>query len=302
MKKIAITGARGKIASALIELYRSRTNVQLLLISSKTITGGIEPENERFSIATASPHDFESYKSVLRAFRPDVIINTIGYTDVDGCETERDLAQLLNARFPEMLARYARTFDAHLIHYSTDYVFDGAAGPYDETQIPRPINYYGKTKLAGENTIRALGCSHTIIRTNVVYGFGGRAKNDFVEWVIRVCSANLPVRAVVDQFSNPTFSADIALATAHFAERRRNGLYHVGGADYCSRYEFALAIARVFDLRTDLIESITTEQLNQKAPRPLRGGLIALQAEAELGIRFSGIINGLVAYRRRIRQ
>lgn len=299
MERIAITGASGKIASALIEHYYWQPVGTVLLISSRTLPAAIS-NTPHFEFAQASPLDSQTYKSILKAFRPTVIINTIGYTDVDGCETNRELAQFLNARFPEMLARFARTFDAHLVHYSTDYVFDGSAGPYDESQIPRPINYYGKTKLAGENAIRALGGISTIIRTNVVYGFGGNAKSDFVEWVIRSCSSNLPIRVAQDQFSNPTFSGDIALATALLIERQRTGLYHIGGADYCSRYDFALTIAKIFDLRPDLITAVTSDQLQQKASRPLRAGLVALRAEAELGIRFSSIVEGLTVYRRRL--
>jgi dTDP-4-dehydrorhamnose reductase len=299
MMKIAITGASGKIASALLEAYRTRRDVELLLLSSKPVTFGeclctVHVEN-------VAPHETERYKQTLKTFRPDAIINTIGYTDVDGCETNRALAQLLNAQFPEMLARYARTFDVHLVHYSTDYVFDGTAGPYDEAQLPNPINYYGKTKLAGENAIRSLGCRHTIIRTNVVYGFGGSAKSDFVEWVIRSCSANLPIFVATDQLSNPTFSGDIAWATIAFLDKGKMGLFHVGGADYCSRYDFARAIAQAFDVRDDLITPIATAELGQKAPRPLRAGLVSLKAEVILGRRFSGIAEGLALYRRHYR-
>ncbi|MCS7000946.1 MAG: dTDP-4-dehydrorhamnose reductase [Bacteroidota bacterium] len=299
MERIAITGASGKIASALVEYYKGQPDVKLLLLSSKEL---VPLPNENIKAVVASPFDFAAYKAALRAFQPSVIINTVAYTDVDGCETNRALAQQLNAHFPEMLARFARTFDAHLVHYSTDYVFDGTAGPYDEAQLPNPINYYGKSKLAGENAIRALCERFTIIRTNVVYGFGGRAKSDFVEWVVRSCSTNIPIRAATDQFSNPTLSSDIAIATALLVRRRCGGMYHIGGADYCSRYEFACTIARVFDLRQDLIAPVTTNELQQVARRPLRAGLVPLKAEVELGIRFSGIVEGLAFYRRQVRE
>jgi dTDP-4-dehydrorhamnose reductase len=296
MQRIAITGAGGKIASALIEYYFQQPDVELGLFSSKALE---IPSAPHVHLHTVSPLDFDAYKDALKEFRPTVIINAIGYTDVDGCETDRARAQLLNARFPEMLARYARAHDVHLVHYSTDYVFDGTAGPYDESHLPRPLNYYGKTKLSGENAIRSLGVQATIIRTNVVYGVGGTAKTDFVEWVRRSAAGNLPIRVAVDQFSNPTYSGDIALATALLIKRGCTGLYHVGGADYCSRYDFALAIADAFDVRPDLILPVTTDELQQKAPRPLRAGLVALKAEAQLGLRFSGIAEGLALLRRR---
>ena len=298
-RRIVITGASGKIASALIEYFRQQSRLELLLLSSKEVI--VDEGNAQITVARVSPHDFVAYKSAIKDFAPHVIINTVGYTDVDGCESNRALAQLLNSRFPEMLARFSRTFDVHLVHFSTDYVFDGTSGPYDEAQIPNPINYYGKTKLAGENAIRSSGCSATIIRTNVVYGYGGSSKNDFVEWVVRSAAANIPIRVAIDQFSNPTYSGDVALATAMLVERRRAGLYHLGGADYCSRYEFALTIARTFDLRSDLIVPVKTEQLEQRAPRPLRGGLISLLLQAELGISLSGISEGLTTYRRFLR-
>ncbi len=299
MRRIVITGASGKIASALIDYYRLQSRRELLLLSSKEIL--VEEGIAQTHVVRVSPHDIDAYKSVIKDFAPHVIINTVGYTDVDGCESNRALAQLLNSRFPEILARISRTFDVHLVHFSTDYVFDGTSGPYDEAQIPNPINYYGKTKLAGENAIRSSGCSATIIRINVVYGFGGSSKSDFVEWVIRSTVSNIPIRVATDQFSNPTYSGDVALATAMLVERRRTGLYHLGGSDYCSRYEFALSIARIFDLRSDLIVPVKTEQLQQRAPRPLRGGLISLLIQAELGISLSGITEGLTAYRHHLR-
>ena len=182
------------------------------------------------------------------------------------------------------------------MHLSTDYVFDGENGPYAETDTPAPINYYGKSKLAGENAIVTAGIDHAILRTNVVYG-PPSARPDFVQWVIKALDAEKPITVVTDQFSNPTYVEDLAMAIIRVIERRKIGVYHVAGSDYLSRYEFARRIATFFRTNPDLIKPITTDELGQAAKRPLRAGLVTLKAETSLGLRFRGIESGLISLR-----
>jgi dTDP-4-dehydrorhamnose reductase len=218
-------------------------------------------------------------------------------TNVDGCEENRKEAWFSNVTFVEQLARLSLIVESHLIHFSTDYVFDGAKGPYTEQDQPNPICYYGKSKLAGENAVLKSHANNTVIRTNVVYGLTTNDQSDFVQWVIKCHEANKTMNIVNDQLSNPTLTDDLALSVKRIIEKKRCGLYHIGGNSYCNRYEFALEIANIFHLDESLISPIQTHSLNQKAKRPLRGGLINLKAHTDLGIQYSTIQEGLVRLR-----
>ncbi|MFM8437112.1 MAG: SDR family oxidoreductase, partial [Candidatus Kapaibacterium sp.] len=133
--------------------------------------------------------------------------------------------------------------EAHLIHFSTDYVFNGEKGPYTETDVPDPVNYYGRTKLAGENAILTSKIPSTIIRTNIVYGHLPGVKKDFVTWVRDSGASGSGIAVVDDQFGNPTAAVDLAVATMRVIEKGRTGIYHVAGPEYLDRYSFARRIA-----------------------------------------------------------
>jgi len=227
---------------------------------------------------------------------PQVIVNTAAFTNVDDCETDRSMAWQVNVTLVETLARLARVTDAHLVHFSTDYVFDGAKGPYTEVDIPSPINYYGKTKLAGENACLSSGADATVVRTNVVYG-PGTSRIDFVHWVLMNIESKTEMRIVTDQISNPTYVDDLAEAVTRIIMRKRTGLYHVGGSDYVSRFDFAKRIADFFKLDSSMMTPITTAELHQPARRPLRGGLVSIKAESDLRMKVRGIDSGLVSLR-----
>jgi len=290
--KITIIGAGSTTAAALIPMLLDETDAQLQLVSSNPTT----TVNPRVVADVVDIADRSALKDAVMRFMPEVIVNAAAMTNVDACEMERQLAWTLNVTVVEHLVRIARATDAHLVHLSTDYVFDGEAGPYTEEDLPAPINYYGKSKLAGENAITTAGIDHAILRTNVVYG-PPSGRPDFVQWVIKALDTSRPITVVTDQFSNPTYVDDLAMAIIRVVERKRTGLYHIGGADYLSRYDFARRIATFFKVSTDLIRPITTAELQQAAKRPLKGGLVSLKAQAMLGLRFRGVESGLVSVR-----
>ena len=268
------------------------TDAELHLLSSNEIIA----EHERVTTTRIDITDRAVLKEAMMTHMPDAIINTAAMTNVDACEKNRKLAHSLNVTLVEYLTRIARQADAHLVHLSTDYVFNGDGGPYAETDLPSPVNYYGKSKLAGENGLLSAGIDFSVIRTNVVYG-PSHGRLDFVRWVIEALDDKREISVVTDQFSNPTYVDDLAESIIKIVERRKTGMYHVAGADYVSRYEFAKRIAEFFMVDQDLIKPVTTEELAQPAKRPLNGGLITLKAESELQMRFRGVDSGLVSIR-----
>jgi dTDP-4-dehydrorhamnose reductase len=292
---ILIVGAGSKTASIVVPMLVEEMGASLTLLTSQSI----QVEGPGATVHTLDINDRVALKHIIMSTLPEVIINLAALTNVDACERERALCWQVNVTLVENLARYARLVDAHLIHVSTDYVFDGQKGPYAEHDAVAPISYYGKSKLAGENALAAAGIDWTVLRTNVVYGAPSPSM-DFVRFMLARFDANEAFPAATDQYSNPTYVDDLAECIMKAAQRRRTGLYHVGGADYCSRYDMACMAAKVFKSPADLVIPVTTEALGQAAKRPLRGGLVPLKAETEFRMRMTGLEAGLVAFRHRI--
>lgn len=291
--RIALIGGNSKVGSAITRLFEKETDWQLHVFSSTLL----HTSSDRIIYKQIDYANSKMLKEIFFEVRPDFIINTAAMTNVDGCEENRKESWFSNVTFVEQLARLSLIVESHLIHFSTDYVFDGAKGPYTEQDQPNPICYYGKSKLAGENAVLKSHANNTVIRTNVVYGLTTNDQSDFVQWVIKCHEANKTMNIVNDQLSNPTLTDDLALSVKRIIEKKRYGLYHIGGNSYCNRYEFALEIANIFHLDESLISPIQTHSLNQKAKRPLRGGLINLKAHTDLGIQYSTIQEGLVRLR-----
>jgi dTDP-4-dehydrorhamnose reductase len=297
MKRVLITGSNGLLGQKVVELL-SRSNNYNLLLASK------EEESvftaEVLSYRQLDVTDKQKVRSVLEEIEPDCIVNTAAMTNVDQCETDREAAWRTNVVSVENLVQASKLIGAHLIHISTDYVFDGKAGPYIELDRPNPVSYYGRTKLASENVIRTSGISSTILRTMILYGTGYSVKPNFALWVLKSLIEGKPVRVVDDQIGNPTLADDLAFAIIKVIELGRSGLYHVSGADLVSRFDFALAVADVFDLNRKLITPIKTSTLKQPANRPMKSGFITLKAQTDLDIRMSGIQHGLTVMKNQL--
>jgi len=186
--------------------------------------------------------DPEAIRRTVREVKPDLIVNAAAYTAVDRAETERDAAIQVNAVAPGVLAEEAKRLGALLVHYSTDYVFDGERRtPYLETDTPNPLSHYAFTKLEGERAIAASGCRHLILRTSWVYG--PRASN-FYQIIRRKAQANEPMQMVDDQTSVPTTSAFLALHTMALLKADVSGLLHLVPSGQATRYEFALEVVK----------------------------------------------------------
>jgi len=276
-KRIIIIGSNGMLGQSLTTHFMFKQDVELMCASFED-----ESYFENLSYRKIDISSSKDVKSLIKDFCPDVIINSAAYTNVDGCETEKELSWLINVTGVENIVKYGRTCDAHLIHISSDYIFDGNNGPYIETEIPNPISHYGKEKLAGENVIKSGRIKHTIVRTNVLYGATQFGRPDFVKWVYDSLSEKKTIRIVKDQINNPTYIDDLSSAVSKIIEFNKEGIYNVGGSEILSRLDFTYKIADYFKLDNSLITPIVTSDLNQPAQRPLNSGLINLKAETEL--------------------
>ncbi len=289
-KKILITGANGLLGQKITEIIAHESSHTLILTDlheSAFSPNGIE----YFQMdITAKEH----VKKNVRKYLPDIIINTAAYTNVDGCETERELSWRVNVDAVKNFIIASRTNDTKIIHISTDYVFDGKSGNYDENSKPNPLSYYGKSKLASENALIASGIRFIIVRSMIIYGTAIKVRPNFALWLIEMLEKGSPVRIVDDQFGMPTISDDLGWGILKLNDMDKNGIYHICGSEYLSRFEFAVKLANIFGFDENLIIPVKTSDLNQAAPRPMNSSFIQLKAQTELGIKPLNVTEGLV--------
>lgn len=278
-ERILITGANGLLGQAVMHIFTRESDFELVQ-SSVEDKPFINFGSEYYKLDITNK---EEVKDAVRRFNPKIILNCAAFTDVDKCETERELCWKLNVDAVKNLIIASRINDAKIIHYSTDYVFDGKNGPYDETATPNPISFYGRSKLASENALIASGADSAIIRTMVLFGLGVNVKPNFALWMINKLKAKEPINIVDDMSGNSTISDDLAYGSLKLIEKNAKGIYHIAGRDIESRYDFTMKLCDVFGFDKKLIARIKTKDLNQPAPRPLKSGLITLKAETELG-------------------
>lgn len=250
MKKILITGGGGQLALSFYSMFQNKYQIFCL-------------PRKQFDVT-----NINQIKSVLQKYNPDTILHCAAMTDVDGCEKDPTLAESVNS---QSIKKIVDVFKGDFLYISTDYVFDGSCGPYEETDTPNPINIYGKTKLLGERILQKNSKNWTIIRTNVLFDLQSEAS--FLSWVINSLKEEKDIEVVDDQLNNPIWVNDFSYVIDLVIDKDIKGLFHIGSNKIYSRYEFAIMIAKVFELNYKKIHPMKTEKLNQIAKRPLKSGL-----------------------------
>ncbi len=288
MRTVLITGANGLLGQKLCRHFSS---------SCKIIATDLQPESfvsfPNLSYERLDVTDRRSLAFHVRFYKPSIIINAAAYTDVDGCEIHKDQARAVNVGGVRNLIKACREHKFKLVHLSTDYVFDGETGPYSEDDPAHPVNFYGQTKLESEKVIRESGIDFVIVRTNVLYGFGKNIKKNFLLWLLEKLSAGEKLKIVTDQLNNPTLVDNLSECILEMMQRDFSGVLHVAGAEYLSRYDFAVKVADKFGHDTALVSPTTTESLGQKAKRPSRGGLKIDKAQSLLKTKLLNVEQGL---------
>ena len=283
LKRILITGANGLLGQELVQQLASNNYCDVLATGLDTHSRQIADVS--FSYTPMDICNAEDSRHLIEDFAPDWVINCAALTQVDRCQKEQEHCWHINVQGVENLARACHAIGARLIQISTDFIFDGALNLYQETARPNPINFYGRSKLAGENAARKVGIDKwAIVRTSVIYGAGvNLTRKDFVGWVRHNLEASRSINVFTDQWRTPTYSYDLAKGIDQLIRLKKSGVYNISGRDYMSMYTFAQAIADVFCLDQSLIRSATQATFKQDAPRPSQSGLLTLKAETEIG-------------------
>lgn len=269
-KRILVVGANGTLGTRLIEMIRAESRYHIV-----AVTREYRADKEGYEKWSADvPKDWKEMSDAER-WQADVVVNVAAMTDVDGCETDRERAWRSNVELVESIVNYCRRTDARLIQLSTDYVFDGTDGPYAENDRPNPINYYGRTKHAAENTCLNSSVEASIIRTMWLYGAAPTSgKAPFSAWVREELKKSEPTSVVEDEYGNPTLYDDLAYALLKLIDKPGPTILHTVGKERVSRLEWAKTIASVEDAKGKQFKGIPASSLKRKAERPLSSGLI----------------------------
>ena len=268
--RILVTGSNGLLGTKLLEQLLAAGGDEPLAASRGERANGYLGPLPFWRLDVADP---EAVGPVLDEGRPDAVVHTAAMTNVDGCERERDEASSTNADGAGNVARACAARGVHLVHLSTEYVFDGTSGPYFEDDPTNPLGWYAKTKHEGELAVREAGGSWAIARTTILYGYAPHVRANFVLWLVGKLQDGERVRIVDDQIGSPTLADNLAEMTLALARGRATGVFNTVGASVLSRYDFARLAAETFGLDPTLIDPISTSALQQPAPRPLRAGL-----------------------------
>lgn len=287
-KKILITGASSIIGEAVNRIISSEIDADIILITNASNDTVFRSWLRYYQISALNK---QSTKAICLEERPDVIINTIGLSDIEKCESNKRLAWELNTHIVENLTRISKIIDAHFITISSEHIFDGSKGLYSEDDKPNPINYFGKSKHAAENICRTQWNRFTILRTTLLYGYSSFKKIDFVE-KIKNSVKNGFFFASSEIYTNPVYADDLASIVCKVIDKEKYGIYNVGGADWLNQLQIARTVAEIFKLDMNkIIEAELPAKNNVKIPK--KAGLLTLKTEFDLGFKFCTLQSGL---------
>ena len=281
MKKVLITGSNGLLGQKLLDLYLTIEDIELIA----TARGENRyPRKEGYTYTSLDITNEKEVQQVIAQHAPDCIIKTAAMTNVDSCETDKEGCDKLNVDAVAYLIAAANTAGAHLIHLSTDFIFDGKKGPYKEDDEANPLSYYGHSKLLAENMVREYCTKWSIARTVLVYGVvNDMSRSNIVLWAKGALEKGQPINVVDDQFRTPTLAEDLAKGCQLIEHKQAEGIYNISGKDQMSILELVQRVANYFDLDASVLRVVSSESLNQPAKRPPLTGFDLTKSRKVLG-------------------
>ena len=278
MKTVLITGSNGMLGQKLVyALLNQYPDCHIIATSSGPNRLNLD---RGYVYETLDISNRNEVISMIQKYRPSAVINTAAITNVDACELNQELCRKVNILGVEHLIDAleelaSETYRPHLVHISTDFVFDGEAGPYAEDDIPNPLSYYALSKYESEKKVINSNLDWSILRTIIVYGVADNmARSNLVLWAKSALEKKQDIKVINDQYRAPTLAEDLADACLSAIHKKALGIFHVSGMEIQSILELVYAVADYFSLDKSFIKPISSEALKQPAKRPLRTGFV----------------------------
>ena len=286
---ILITGSNGLLGQKLVHLLKEKHNVIATSLGSCLISNQSD-----FIYQILDITDEYNIGKIFNMYKPKYVINTAAMTNVDACEDYRNLCDDINVKAVNYLSTACEKYNSHLIHISTDFIFDGKNGPYDEDDEANPLSYYGLSKWKSEQVLQKSNCKWAILRTILLYGTAENLeRNNIVLWARKALKDSQELNIIDDQFRSPTLAEDLAQACYLVMKKEAVGVYNASGKDIMSIYEMVERMADFYKCDKSQINKISSTNLNQKAKRPLKTGFILDKSIKELGYKPHSFEEGL---------
>ena len=299
--KILITGSNGLLGQKIVYACLGKYKNQVELIA--TARGNnrlIEQTGYKYH-----PMDISNQANVLEVieqFMPDVVIHAAAMTNVDACETDKEGCLQNNVHAVQYIVEACNKTNAHLVHISTDFIFDGLNGPYSEDAEPNPVSYYGWSKAEAEKIVKETSNSWAILRTILVYGVADHmSRSNVVLWAKGALEKGSPINVVDDQFRMPTLAEDLAEGCLLAATQKANGIFNISGPDYMNIFELVNRVADYFGLDKSIVNRTDSSGLNQPAKRPPRTGFDLSKSRSVLGYNPRSFEEGLAILEQQIK-
>lgn len=281
MKTILVTGSNGLLGQKITERVLATKQFNLIATSKGA---NRYPIKEGYVYAEMDILNASNVEEIVGKYKPDAIIHTAAMTNVDTCEAQKELAYELNVKAVETLIKVSEKLDVQLIHLSTDFVFDGENGPYDEETPTCPVSYYGETKVAAEEALKKSNCKWAVLRTIIVYGIvSDMSRSNIILWAKAALEKGESINVVNDQWRMPTLAEDLADCCLLAVAKNAQGIYNASGKDMMSISELVYKVADFWNLDKGLIKEVSAATLNQTAKRPARTGFILDKTIHDLG-------------------
>ena len=279
-KKILVTGANGLLGQKIVYSLKDRSDIDLIATGTG-LNRLVDIDNYRYlEMDITNPMQVSE---VIISEGPEAVINCAAMTNVDACELDKEKCWLINVQGVKNIADSAEKVGAHLLHLSTDFVFDGTNGPYSENDTPNPIHYYAESKLASEKVVQERCSKWSIARTIIIYGItDNMSRSNLVLWAKGEIEKGNKINVINDQFRSPTLAEDLAAGCIAIIDKSAYGLYHLSGPKTYSIIDLVYQVADFYNLDKSLINPISTASLNQPAKRPLVTGFDISKARRDL--------------------
>lgn len=281
IKKILVTGSNGLLGQKITEKILVEGRVKLIATSKGSNRYPITNGYEYAEMDILNP---EQVKQVIEKYKPDTIIHTAAMTNVDTAEANKERCHQLNVDAVQTLLSLCEERNIQFIHLSTDFVFDGADGPYKEEDAVNPLSYYGESKVLAEELLKSSKANWVILRTILIYGItSDMSRSNIVLWAKGALEKAMPINVVNDQWRMPTLAEDLAEACLLAVEKNAQGIYHVSGKDYMSIADLVRKVADYWGLDKSILNEVSSQSLNQIAKRPVRTGFVLDRTIKDLG-------------------